>query len=87
MQPPNFNIVGVSSWISNLAHQSVLLKDKSHCNIPNPIDTDSYKPLDETFCQQLLGLNTSKEPVGFGARMSATPRVMTCSYKPCALAC
>ncbi|WP_104690585.1 glycosyltransferase [Helicobacter heilmannii] len=64
---PNLNIVGVSAWLSNLASQSVLLKDKPHYNIPNPIDTSSYKPLDKAFCRQLLGLNTSKKLVGFGA--------------------
>ncbi|BEG57490.1 glycosyltransferase family 4 protein [Helicobacter sp. NHP21005] len=64
---PNLNIVGVSSWICKLSKQSALLKNKPHHNIPNPIDTDTYQPLDKAFCRQLLEINTSKKLVGFGA--------------------
>ncbi|WP_104695992.1 glycosyltransferase [Helicobacter salomonis] len=64
---PHLCIVGVSSWISRCAAQSALLKDKTHVVIPNPIDTQTYKPLDKSVCRSLLGLNTSKKLVGFGA--------------------
>ncbi|BCZ16795.1 glycosyl transferase [Helicobacter sp. NHP19-003] len=86
---PNLNIVGVSSWICHLSKQSALLKDKPHHNIPNPIDTDSYQPLDKVSCRQLLGLNTSKKLVGFGALDTNDPikgyDLLLQALRPCTL--
>ncbi|MFC3848027.1 glycosyltransferase [Helicobacter baculiformis] len=63
----HLSVVGVSSWISRLAKQSALLQDKPHLVIPNPIDTNQYKPLDKAFCRQLLGLPLPQKLIGFGA--------------------
>lgn len=63
----NLWVVGLSNWISKCARQSILLQDKRHAVIPNLIDTEVYKPLDWQVCRQLLGLNTSKKLIGFGA--------------------
>ncbi|WP_233712786.1 glycosyltransferase [Helicobacter suis] len=67
---PQLAIVGVSNWIFQCAQKSALLQDKQHFLIGNPIDTQIYKPMDKEFCRQLLGLNTSKKLVGFGANIA-----------------
>ncbi len=66
-------VVGLSNWISTRARQSVLLQDKHHVVIPNPINTHHYRPLDKQVCQQLLGLDTSHQLVAFGAMDTSNP--------------
>ncbi|WP_104640814.1 glycosyltransferase [Helicobacter bizzozeronii] len=66
-QIPHLCVVGASHWISHKAQQSVLLQDKTHCVIPNPLDTARYQPLDQKTCQKLLGLDTDQPLIAFGA--------------------
>ncbi|WP_120951093.1 glycosyltransferase [Helicobacter sp. L8] len=70
---PHLSVVGVSSWISKRASQSALLKEKTHVVIPNPINTEQYKPLDKTLCRQLLGLPLPQKLIGFGAMDTSNP--------------
>ncbi|WP_104639667.1 glycosyltransferase [Helicobacter bizzozeronii] len=70
---PHLCVVGVSNWIGTRARQSVLLQDKTHCVIPNPINTHHYQPLDKQVCQQLLGLDTPHPLVAFGAMDTSNP--------------
>ncbi len=63
----NLNIVACSAWLADLARQSPLLKNADIHNIPNPIDTDLFKPIDKTIAKQQLGLPTDKKLILFVA--------------------
>lgn len=67
----NMTIVGLSKWLSNCAKNSVLLKDKKHINLPNPINTNIFKAFDKAKTCELWGLPQSKKLILFGA-MGAT---------------
>ena len=67
----NLTIVGLSKWINDCAKNSTLLKDKKHVNLPNPIDTNIYKPFDKEKSRELWNLPKDKKLVLFGA-MGAT---------------
>lgn len=71
---PNMVIVGLSRWITNCTKESSLLKNHEIVNIPNPIDTNVFKPLDTKHARSLWNLPTDKKLVLFGA-MSATSDV------------
>ena len=63
----NIAFVGCSHWIKDLAQKSALLKKFRIENIPNPIDTDLFKPLDKTEARQKLNLSPDKKILLFGA--------------------
>jgi Glycosyltransferase len=67
----NIVIVGPSSWIANLSKRSALLRDKKHYIIPNPIDTNLFKPINKEYARYLWNLPQDKKLILFGA-MSAT---------------
>ena len=67
----NMTIVGLSKWLHECAKSSTLLKDKKHINLPNPIDTNIFKPFDKENSRELWGLPKDKKLVLFGA-MGAT---------------
>jgi len=67
----NLTIVGLSSWLNKCSKKSALLKDKKHINLPNPIDTKTYKPFDKEKARELWSLPKDKKFVLFGAN-SAT---------------
>lgn len=64
-------IVGISRWLNECSKSSSLLKDNKHINLPNPIDTNVFKPLDKEKARQLWRLPRDKKLVLFGAN-SAT---------------
>jgi len=68
---PNMVVVGLSRWITNCTKESSLLKNHEVVNIPNPINTGIFKPLDTNHARGLWNLPTDKKLVLFGA-MSAT---------------
>ncbi|HIF9198285.1 TPA: glycosyltransferase [Photobacterium damselae] len=61
-----FNIVAPSEWMAKCASSSLLFHDFSISVIPNPIETDIFKPLDKSFCQEVLNLPKNKKLIGFG---------------------
>ena len=63
----NLTINGLSKWIANCAKDSALLKDKTIINLPNPIDTNIFKPINKQIAREILGLNTNKKIITFGA--------------------
>ena len=67
----NLTIVGLSKWLTKSAKKSTLLKNSNVVNLPNLIDTDLYKPLDQNLCRDLFKLPKDKKLVLFGA-MGAT---------------
>jgi len=67
----NMTIVGLSQWLNKLAKKSTLLKNKKHITLPNPIDTNIFKPFDKEKSKELWSLPKNKKLVLFGA-MGAT---------------
>jgi len=70
----NLNMVTCSNWLRNLALDSTLLKSKPIISIPNPINTDLFKPLDFKECRKRFKLPIRKKLILFGAANSSEPR-------------
>lgn len=64
---PNMIIVGLSGWMTNCAKESSLFRDNRVVNIPNPIDSDNYKPFHKKEARELLSLPHDKKLILFGA--------------------
>ncbi|MBK3518010.1 glycosyltransferase family 4 protein [Carboxylicivirga marina] len=67
----SLTIVGLSSWLNDCSKNSFLLKGKKHYNLPNPINTNLYRPFDKSQARDLWRLPKDKKLVLFGA-MGAT---------------
>lgn len=67
----NMTIIGLSHWLESCAKESTLLKDKKVVNLPNPIDTNIFKPVNKDISKELWNLPRNKKFVLFGA-MDAT---------------
>ncbi|SHJ99380.1 Glycosyltransferase involved in cell wall bisynthesis [Reichenbachiella agariperforans] len=63
-------IVGLSKWIAQCAIDSSLFKGRKIVNLPNPIDSNIYKPLDKQYSRSVLGIPENKKLVVFGAMNS-----------------
>ncbi|WP_150466453.1 glycosyltransferase family 4 protein [Francisella sp. SYW-9] len=70
-QHKSMTIIGLSQWLNKTASESPLLKEQEHKNLPNPINTQSYKQFDKYISRQLWNLPSNKKLILFGA-MSAT---------------
>lgn len=66
-QLDNLTIIGLSKWMKNCAEQSTLLSKKRIINIPNPIDTSVFKPIDKLISRNLWNLPLNKRLILFGA--------------------
>jgi glycosyltransferase involved in cell wall biosynthesis len=60
-------VVGISRWITECSQKSSLLKDKKHTTIPNPVDTNTFKPIDKSLAREIWNLPKSKKIILFGA--------------------
>jgi len=67
----NLTVVGLSRWLAQVAQQSSLFKNTSVINLPNPIDTVTFSPVDKSVARDLFNLPQNKKLVLFGA-MGAT---------------
>jgi glycosyltransferase involved in cell wall biosynthesis len=63
----SLTIVGPSNWMSSCARKSRLLGGKKIYTIPNPIDTDIFKPMDLKESREILSLDFDKKIILFGA--------------------
>lgn len=63
----NMVIVCPSKWLHDCSKKSSLLKDKRHKIIPNPIDADLFKPIDESISRKIWNLPQDKKLIAFGA--------------------
>lgn len=61
------HIVAPSRWLAECAKGSKLFEDKSINVIPNTLNTDVYKPLNNAFCREALNLPHDKKIILFGA--------------------
>lgn len=68
----NLTVVGLSKWLKDCAESSTLFKNRTVVNLPNPINTNIYKPLDKEEARKHLGLSNSKKYVLFGAMFATT---------------
>ncbi|ESE41254.1 glycosyltransferase family 4 protein [Shewanella decolorationis] len=68
---PSLKIIGLSSWLTDCARKSSLFKDTEVICLPNPINTKSYSPFEQSYARTLLNLPLGKKIIAFGA-MSAT---------------
>jgi len=67
---PNMTIVGLSSWLNQCSKDSSLLDKLPHHNIPNPIDTKEFRPIDRSEARKIWKFPLTKKIILFGA-MSA----------------
>ncbi len=66
-QNANLTIVTCSKWLGNRAKQSSLLKGKNIITIPNPIDIQTFKPINKQEARKTLGLDPAKQYILFAA--------------------
>jgi glycosyltransferase involved in cell wall biosynthesis len=63
----DFNIVVPSKWMKNCVKKSMLFNQSDVTVIPNPINTDIFKPIGKTTARYLLNLPNDKKIICFGA--------------------
>jgi len=66
----DMTIVGLSSWITRCAESCSLFRGKRIVHLPNPINTDQYRPFDKRKARELWQLPLDRKILLFGA-MSA----------------
>lgn len=63
----NIRLIAPSKWISNCAKNSILMKEKEIVIIPNPIDTEIFRPIDKKYARKLLKIKNNKKVILFGS--------------------
>jgi glycosyltransferase involved in cell wall biosynthesis len=63
----NMTIIAPSHWVKDNLKRSSLLGAKRIEVIPNPIDLETYKPLDKKFSRDTLKIYTDKKVIAFGS--------------------
>ncbi len=63
----HITLIGLSKWLDNCISKSSLLKDKTHLNLPNPINTKTFKRINKNVARQIWSLPTNKKLILFGA--------------------
>ena len=72
MSPINF--VGCSQWLMQKAIDSALTENQNVLNIPNPINTDTFQPLNSEDCRKHFGLPKNMKLILFGAAKTTNRR-------------
>ena len=70
----NIQLVGCSQWITGEANESSIgksMRRKAVC-VPNPTNDEIFKIYDKNLCRQLLGIESDKKLVLFGAVNAAS---------------
>ncbi|WP_414583972.1 glycosyltransferase family 4 protein [Scytonema sp. PCC 10023] len=70
----NLTIVTPSSWLAKCASSSSLFQDLPIEVIPNGLDTQNYRPINQRVARQLLNLPQDKQLVLFGALEATSDR-------------
>ncbi|RZJ99866.1 MAG: glycosyltransferase, partial [Flavobacterium sp.] len=63
----HIDIITPSSWLKNCVSRSELFSKNMVSIIPNPININIFKPLNQLFCRQTLNLPLTKTIIIFGA--------------------
>ena len=66
-QDLNLTIVGSSLWISQCAQDSSLLRERATLTIPIGLDTQKYRPIEQSVARDILRLPQDKLLILFGA--------------------
>jgi glycosyltransferase involved in cell wall biosynthesis len=74
LENADIQIVTCSAWLAEEVRKSSLLKKFDIINIPNPIDTEVFKPQDKLKIRQELNLPSDKFLILFGAMNVADKR-------------
>ena len=61
------HIVTPSQWLADCVRESALMRDWPVSVVANPIDTESWKPLEQSLARELLGLPADVPLLLFGA--------------------
>jgi glycosyltransferase involved in cell wall biosynthesis len=69
------SFIGLSTWISELAKKSKIVGERVVVNLPNPINTEFYKPFNKKYCRELLGVDCSKKILLYGAVNATTNKI------------
>ncbi|NDV63729.1 glycosyltransferase family 4 protein [Bacteroides sp. 224] len=67
LQGSSISFVACSRWLEEQAKKSALLIDQSVCNIPNPINTNLFKPRNKQEARSKCNLPTDKSLILFGS--------------------
>ena len=67
LKKKNMTIVGLSKWLTGCAQKSSLFQNKRVINLPNPINTEVFKPVDKQVARELLNLPLNKKLILFTA--------------------
>jgi glycosyltransferase involved in cell wall biosynthesis len=81
----DITIVTPSRWMGECARRSSLLKGMRVEVIPNGVDIETYKPLDQNFCREALSLPKDKKIILFGAMYSTSNKNKGFNYLVSAL--
>ena len=68
------NFVGCSNWLTQKAKNSNLTIEQNIINIPNPIDTEKFQPINTEKCRKHFGLPTGHKLILFGAAKTTNKR-------------
>jgi len=66
-QKVSLTVIGKSRWITECASLSPVFSNADILNLPNPIDTNLFKPVNKSIACDLLNLPSDKKLVLFGA--------------------
>ncbi len=69
----NIYFIGCSKWMANEARQSQVIRGLRITDIPNPLNTNIFKPTDKTAARKANGLPQDKKLVLFSAFKTTTP--------------
>ncbi len=70
----NITFTACSHWLRELAEQSPLTQGHRVTSIPNPIDTETYRPMDKSEIRKKLNLPLDKKIILFAAVKAADKR-------------
>jgi glycosyltransferase involved in cell wall biosynthesis len=71
-QGRDINIITCSEWLGECAKQSKLLKNKNINSIPNVLDNNIFKNIDQNIARDILSLDKNKKYILFGAMNSTS---------------
>lgn len=66
-QVPSMTVVGLSRWLADCAARSSLFAGRPVVNLPNPLDTGFFRPVDRMAARRKHGLPHDKKLILFGA--------------------
>jgi glycosyltransferase involved in cell wall biosynthesis len=73
-QISKMTIIGVSKWMAGCAKKSAVFSDKNVACLPNPLNTNIFKPIDKAQSRMLWNLPKNKKLILFGAiEATSTP--------------